>query len=158
MIRLRWVLGAALLAAPAAPAFADSAILPDPSVTPGAVRTTDVNEICSHGTRELRHWSRERDDSIMAEYGLEPGPHPNFEVDHLIPLEIGGADDDANLWPEPRRSIEPTWNAERKDRLERKLRNLICAGALDVQVAQKAIAEDWTEAFKRFVGAVEAGQ
>ena len=40
----------------ATPALADSTIVPDPTITPGAVRTTDVGEICSHGTRELRHW------------------------------------------------------------------------------------------------------
>ena len=53
--------------------------------------------------------------------------------------------------PEPRRSIEPEWNAERKDRLEEKLRELVCSGALDVREAQKAIADDWTAAYARFV-------
>jgi hypothetical protein len=133
-------------AAQAAPA----AIAPDPTLTPGAVRTIDVGEICSHGTRELRHWDRERDDRIMAEYGLRPGPHPDFELDHLIPLGIGGADSDANLWPEPRRSIEPQWNAETKDRLEWKLHDLICSGQLDVREAQRMMAEDWVEAYGRF--------
>ena len=86
------------------------------------------------------------------EYGLRPGPHPDYEVDHLIPLGIGGSDDDRNLWPEPRRSIEPTWNAERKDELEFKLRDLVCSGALPVLGAQGAIAEDWTEAYRRWMG------
>ncbi len=89
----------------------------------------------------------------MTEYGLRPGPHPDYEVDHLIPLGIGGSDDDRNLWPEPRRSIEPTWNAERKDELEFKLRDLVCSGALPVMEAQRAIAEDWTEAYRRWFGA-----
>ena len=139
----RYVSGLAAQAAPAA-------IVPDPTLTSGAVRTTDVGEICSHGTRELRHWDRERDDHIMTEYGLRPGSHPDYEVDHLIPLGIGGADDVANLWPEPRRSIEPQWNAERKDRLEWKLRDLVCSGQLDVVEAQRMIAEDWVEAYGRF--------
>jgi hypothetical protein len=134
----------------ASPALADSTIVPDPTLTPGAVRTTDVVEICSTGTRELRHWSRERDDRIMAEYGLPPGPHLDYEVDHLIPLGIGGADDDKNLWPEPRRSIEKEWPAEKKDELERRLRDLVCAGHLDVSAAQQAIRDDWTEAFKQY--------
>lgn len=140
--------GIALLASPA---WADSTIVPDPTLTPGAVRTTDVALICSTGTRELRTWSRERDDRITAEYGLPPGPHPEYEIDHLIPLGIGGADDDKNLWPEPRRSIEPQWNAEAKDRLEWRLRDLVCGGQLDVREAQKAIAEDWTEAYRKFI-------
>jgi hypothetical protein len=134
------------------PALADSTVVPDPILTPGAVRTTDAGEICSTGTRELRHWSRARDDRIMIEYGLPPGPHPDFEVDHLVPLGIGGADDDKNLWPEPRRAIEPQWNAERKDDLEFRLRELICSGQLDVSEAQRAIADDWTEAYRRFFG------
>jgi hypothetical protein len=71
-------------------------------------------------------------------------------MDHLVPLGIGGADSDSNLWPEPRRSIEATWNAERKDRLEWKLRELVCSEALDVREAQRAIAEDWTEVYGRF--------
>jgi hypothetical protein len=109
-----------------------------------------VGEICSTGTKQLRHWDQQRDDRIMAEYGLPAGPHPDFEIDHLIPLGIGGADNVANLWPEPRRSLEPQWNAERKDRLEWKLRDLICAGQLDVVEAQHMMAEDWVEAYGRF--------
>jgi hypothetical protein len=45
------------------PAMAQ-AIVPDPTLTPGAVRTANVADICSHGTSGL---SRERDDRIMAE-------------------------------------------------------------------------------------------
>jgi hypothetical protein len=97
-----------LIALAAAPAFADTTIVPDPLLTPWAVRTTDTTEICSHGTRQLRHCYRARDDR-MAEYGLPPGPHPQHEIDHSIPLCLGGADSDRNLWPQPRRSIEPVW-------------------------------------------------
>ena len=144
----------ALATALTSPALAQTppAIAPDPTLTPGAVRTTDAGEICATGTRALRHWSRERDDRIMAEYALPPGPHPDFEIDHLIPLGIGGSDDDLNLWPEPRRSIEPVWNAEAKDRLEWKLRDLVCSGELDAREAQREIADDWTEAYRRTVG------
>jgi hypothetical protein len=123
------------------------AVIPDPTLTPGSVRTTDVAAICAHGTAGERHWSRERDDRIMAEYGLPPGPHPDYEVDHMIPLCVGGADDDRNLWAEPRRSIEPMWNAERKDELERRLCELACSGAVDVREAQREIAEDWINAW-----------
>jgi hypothetical protein len=40
---------------------ASAAIAPDPTLTPGAVRTIDLGEICSRGTRQLRHWDRTRD-------------------------------------------------------------------------------------------------
>ena len=152
------ILGAALLASQSLAATAETTVVPDPTLTPGAVRTTDAAVICAAGTRQLRHWSRERDDRILAEYGLPEGPHPSFEIDHLIPLGIGGADDDKNLWPEPRRSLEPQWNAETKDRLEWKLRDLICIGQIDVGEAQKATADDWTEAYRRYVGIPEESQ
>jgi hypothetical protein len=124
--------------------------VPNPTITSGAVRTTDVGEICSTGTKQLRHWDRNRDDRVMAEYGLPLGPHPQYEVDQLIPLCLGGADSDANLWPEPRRSIEPVWNAERKDELETRMCASACSGQLDVVEAQKLISEDWTEAYQRY--------
>jgi hypothetical protein len=143
---IRWLIPLLLLSGP----VGAQTVVPDPTITPGAIRTTDVGEICSAGTRQLRHWDRTRDDRVMTEYGLPAGPHPDFEIDHLIPLGIGGADSDANLWPEPRRSIQPQWNAETKDRLEWKLRDLICSGQLDVREAQREIAEDWTEAYQRY--------
>jgi hypothetical protein len=153
----RGIIFAVLSAAPAA--VAQTTIVPDPSITPGAVRTTNIGEICNEGsTRTLRHWSRERDDRIMIEYGLSPGSHPDYEVDHLVPLGIGGADDDANLWAEPRRSVEPIWNAERKDELEWKLRDLVCSGQLDVRAAQREVSDDWTEAYRKYIREPQAAK
>jgi hypothetical protein len=140
----------ALAAVLASPAWADSTIVPDPVLTPGSVRTSDVREICSTPASRVRHWSRERDDRILEEYGLQPGPHPDFEIDHSIPLCLGGSDTDSNLWPQPRLSIEATWNAERKDELEARMCSLVCAGQLDVHEAQRTIADDWTEAWREY--------
>jgi hypothetical protein len=85
-----------------APARCAPSILPDPVLTPAAVRTADPADVRGdRSTQQYRHWSRARDDRILAEYGHPPGPHPNYEVDHLIPLDLGGADGDVNLWPEP---------------------------------------------------------
>jgi hypothetical protein len=86
----------------------------------------------------------------MAEYGLPPGPHAFYEIDHLVPLCLGGADSNANLWPEPRGSIEPEFNAEAKDRLEARVCEMVCGGDLDVREAQQAIAGDWTAAYQRW--------
>lgn len=147
-VRLPLIIALALLTAP--PAGAEPTIVPDPTLTPGAVRTTNVGEICSTPTSQLRHWSRDRDDKIMREYGLPTGAHPSFEVDHLIPLCLGGADSDPNLWPEPRRSIEPVFNAERKDELEARMCSLACSGQLDVRQAQREISEDWTSAYGKY--------
>ena len=39
-----------------------------------------------------------------------------------------------------------------KDALERKLHNLVCAGKLDLKTAQREIASNWIEAYKKYVG------
>jgi hypothetical protein len=66
----------------ALPTFAGqaAAIVPDPTLTPGGVRTPDVGEICSTGTKQLRHWDRARDDHIMAEYGLSHEPRLSYSL------------------------------------------------------------------------------
>ena len=122
--------------------------LPNSALTPGAVRTTDKADVCmDRRTRQYRHWSRERDNRILAEYGLPAGPHPDFEVDHLIPLDLGGADEDANLWPEPRASIVPyAVSVEAKDKIEWSLASEVCAGIIGLEDAQREIAKDWTGA------------
>lgn len=119
--------------------------LPD---VPGLVRTSDARLICSTGTKQLRHWSRERDNRVLRRAGLPTGPHPDYEIDHLIPLGIGGADDEANLWAQKRKG---EWGAEKKDKLEWKMRDLICNHGFDPPALQMAIAHDWIEAYERYM-------
>ena len=71
-------------------------------------------------------------------------------VTRLISLELGGSNSIKNLWPESYRTRP--WNARVKDRLENKLHELVCSGQLDLQTAQRAIASNWIEAYKKYVG------
>ena len=91
-----------------------------------------------------------RRDEVLRRYGIAPGTHPDFEIDHLIPLCLGGSDDPSNLWPQPRRTIEETWNAEAKDRLERLMCNMVCEGKIDIATAQQAFATDWIAAYQKY--------
>jgi hypothetical protein len=70
------------------------------------------------------------------------------EIDHLIPLELGGSNARANLWPQ---RYDGAWNAARKDRLERRLHAMVCRGEISLKTAQEAIARDWVAAYLRFV-------
>ena len=97
------------------PALADTGILQDPTLTPGAVRTINVGEICSTSTRELRHWDSERSELIFARYHIAREDRINFTLDHLVPLEVGGADVIENIWPEARRSLAGEWDDTRKN-------------------------------------------
>jgi hypothetical protein len=65
---------------------------------------------------------------------------------------LGGSDDLSNLWAQPRRSIEKEWNAEAKDRLERRMCDLVCAGQIDIATAQEAFSSDWIAAYQKYYG------
>ena len=71
----------------------------------------------------------------------------NYEYDHLVSLELGGAPNDArNLWPEPGGSPNV------KDPLENRLHALVCDGTITLAAAQRAIAVDWVAAYHRYIG------
>jgi hypothetical protein len=120
--------------------------LPDPRCTPGAIdpAVTQANiasTICRSGyTRTVRppeSITEVEKRASMDAYG-DAGPPEDYEYDHLIPLELGGAaNDPRNLWPEPGASPNP------KDLLENRLRALVCAGALGLRAAQREIAANW---------------
>jgi hypothetical protein len=127
--------------------------LPDPVCTPGATdpRVTQDNitsTICVSGyTRTVRppatYTNALKIDQMRA-YGFTGTPG-DYEEDHLIALELGGAPSDPkNLWPEPRRSIGG--RAEDKDQVENYLHAEVCAGRITLAEAQRRIATDWTTA------------
>jgi hypothetical protein len=81
--------------------------------------------------------------SRLAAYGSR-GPLSAFELDHLIPLELGGAPAAvANLWPEP---WTGTQGARTKDHVENVLHARVCAKTMRLAIAQQAIATDWRTA------------
>jgi hypothetical protein len=116
-------------------------LLPDPACTPGAVATTSLAIICGSSTSGRRHVSRELRRAVFVEYGLPRRELPGaFEVDHLIPLELGGSNDLPNLWPQ----AAPGFHS--KDRIEDALHERVCKGAMRLDAAQRAIASDWRTA------------
>jgi hypothetical protein len=128
--------------------------LPDPRCTPGAISpaATQANirsTICGYGYTETVRPSESvtepEKEASMAAYG-DAGQLHDYEYDHLVPLELGGAPNDPrNLWPEPGRAPNP------KDELERRLREMVCAGRLALGTAQREIASNWVVAYRRLI-------
>ena len=85
----------------------------------------------------------------MEMYGLDVATMSNYEIDHLISLELGGSNDITNLWPEP---YAGRWNARVKDNLENRLHRLVVNGELDLRTAQRVISHDWIAAYKKYFG------
>ena len=126
-------------------------LLPDSRATPGAIRTTDAGEICakSFRTGPFRKTTAKMKKSVYTAYGVKPRKgicRGGCEVDHLVPLELGGLDDTRNLWPQP---SAPKPGFHEKDKLENYLHREVCAGRLLLPEAQKALMTDWYEAYKK---------
>ena len=83
-------------------------------------------------------------------YGIPyPQPADAYEVDHLIPLSLGGDNAIANLWPE---ASEPQPGFHEKDEVEAHLHREVCAGRMDLADAQRAIAIDWLSVYHQIKG------
>ena len=122
--------------------------LPNPKLTPGDTLGVTKADICTPGyTKVVRAVPAAVKRQVYAAYGRSRRKGVCCEVDHLISLELGGSNRLRNLWPEP---YDIVWNAHVKDRLENRLHQMVCAGQLDLTIAQRAIASDWIAAYKRY--------
>ncbi len=125
----------------------DARIRPDPRLTPGAVATADPAVFCHAGySRSVRHTSGRLKRDVYRAYGIDRHSG-HYEMDHLVPLALGGADVAENLWPEDR---DNEWGAGAKDRLEWRLIQLVCGRAVDAEQAQHDIATDWIAAYGQY--------
>jgi hypothetical protein len=129
--------------------------LPDPICTPGvtATRVTQANirsTICTPGyTSSVRPPASQTNplkSSTEHAYGLSDDPR--IEYDHLVALELGGANDVRNLWPEPPTSPTQKSTANAKDAVENVLHDQVCAGHVTLAEAQRRIATNWTTALE----------
>jgi len=122
--------------------------VPNPSLTPGAIVFMSQAELCRETSANNKAVPVALQRRVFEEYGIPAAEPRAYEVDYLITPALGGADDIHNLWPQLNSAT--VWNAQVKDSLESHLRTLVCAGDLDLATAQREIATNWIEAYKRY--------
>ncbi|HKV59835.1 MAG TPA: HNH endonuclease [Ktedonobacteraceae bacterium] len=122
--------------------------LPDSACTPGAIfPNATVQQICTPGyASSVRNVPFSEADQVYAEYGIYHHYSGEFEDDHLVPLELGGSNDIANLWPE---AANPTPGFHQKDQVENYLHDQVCSGAMSLKGAQTEIATNWIAVYNR---------
>ena len=132
--------------------------LPDRGCTPGAAnpavtQSTIAGTICRRGwTATVRPPESVTEPEKLASLRAyaESGAS-RYEYDHLVPLELGGAvNDPRNLWPEPDYARREGFYLNPKDRVETKLKQLVCSGQITLAAAQRQIAADWVAALARY--------
>jgi hypothetical protein len=124
--------------------------LPDPACTPGAVypgATTSV--ICHTGySATVRNVPESVKETVYAAYGITSHQRGQYEMDHLVPLEGGGSNSVANLFPE---AASPTPGFHQKDQLENAMRADACNNG-GLRSLQREMARDWLKLYDRLVG------
>jgi hypothetical protein len=126
---------------------------PDPQLTPGAVASHDVAEVCARDSRGRytyspthRVWHDKR--GTLAKYGTPRSQSRLSEDDDRVPLWLGGDNaDPRNHWPQPRKE------AEFKDLLERQVCIAVCdRHSMSLAVAQRLFLGDWRQAHRAING------
>ena len=126
--------------------------LNDLRVTPGVTLHVTVATICQSGyATSVRDVPGSEKNQVYAEYGITHHTTDQYEIDHLIPLELGGNNTIGNLWPEL--NDHPKGYLNSKDILENRLHDLVCDGKVGLASAQKAIATDWVSTYHQYLGA-----
>lgn len=122
--------------------------LPDDSVTPGVIATTDRQKIVStKWGKDKRHVTEKMKVQACLAYGITKGcPGKKYELDHRVPRCAGGADDERNLWPQKAPGFH--W----KDRLETLVCKEIKQGKIGVSEAQAIFLGDWAEGYEKQIG------
>lgn len=126
--------------------------LPDSKCTPGVLNDNVTQDnikdtICQPGfTKTIRpptKYTTPLEIELMKSYGFD-GNRKDFELDHLISLQLGGHPKAVkNLWPEPYLKNMTNFTAHVKDTFENYLKRQVCTGTMTLSEAQNQIATDW---------------
>lgn len=119
-------------------------ILPN---VPGDIMTTNLSIICVvNYTKTVRDVPQSLREEIFARDKVSyPQPTGTTEVDHIVPLCLGGSNSINNLFVE---FAEPRPGFKEKDKLENYLCDHVCSGEINIDYAQRRIAEDWYSYYK----------
>jgi len=131
--------------------------LPDPDCTPGAVNPTVTANVLrnpafrTHCVRDGATTPAQKQ-SVYAAYGItkpknNSGNNQTCEIDHLVSIELGGADTLDNQWPQcgpPGVALKKRW-FKIKDLVENTLAKGIKTEGDEPAQAQHGIAEDWSQ-------------
>jgi hypothetical protein len=124
---------------------------PDPRCSPGvALPGVTAATVCRPGyASSVRNVPASLKQAVYRAYGIVSHTGGQYEVDHVVSLELGGSNALANLYPE---AAEPRPGFHEKDRVENWLHAQVCAGRLTLSAAQRLVARSWVDVYRRIAG------
>jgi hypothetical protein len=139
-------------------------LVPYTVLTPGVIDTClHAVDICTTKTKERRHTTGGQKTESLRLYEKQFGRYsqilsfresesspedPIQEFDHLISLELAGADTDQNLWPQPTQSLIA--GASDKDQIENHLKGEMCK---ILETEGESLADSYLAMMQRVVAA-----
>lgn len=132
---------------------AELRVVPHEALNPDVRQETIHQTICVPGyTASMRPsttYTNGVKAKLLRETGRPPAAASDFELDHRVPLALGGHPRNLkNLELQP---WEGDDGAKKKDRLERRLQGLVCGGKVNLQAAQHAMYFDWQAAYREYL-------
>jgi hypothetical protein len=122
---------------------------PNRKLTPGDVTTTNANTVCvlpTHGVSNPMPYTTQV--AVFDEYGYTtPAQQHKYILDYLVPRDLGGALDQANIWPA---AVRGTGFYE-KIQTDHILYEMVCRRTLSLTQAQHDLKSDWYAAWLRYV-------
>jgi hypothetical protein len=147
---------------PASAALAQGQIsdLPDPTLTPGGIATTDEQVVCARTNgrtyeRTARAgFTENMKAQITRAYGQTPRLDGDHELDHRVPAALGGESNAANVWWQPGRGHGTLWDYHVKDRLDDWAWRQVCVRHAMSLIDAQAIflAPDWRVPYCKLIG------
>jgi len=141
------LLWAPLLFLAAAAAYADHGAL-NPVVRQETIDKTICVPGYAKGVSPATSYTNGVKQMLFQRAHMNPALAQTYELDHIIPLSLGG---------HPRKLDNlalQVWEGEnganKKDKLEDKLQCLVCSGQVALAEAQREIVEDWQAAYHKF--------
>ncbi|NER96263.1 MAG: hypothetical protein F6J86_20870 [Symploca sp. SIO1B1] len=120
--------------------------LPDKNLTPGKVEIGDSNKICGKNRKVPRNVRPGLKEDVYKKYDIPSHlQKSDYQIDHLVALELGGSNDITNLWP------IKTNNHYHKTKLDNVLKTKVCREGISLTEAQKSVMDNWGEAYNSFV-------
>ena len=122
---------------------------PKKSLSPGAVVTTDTNTVCNLSPAATSHpIPPSLQQASLDAYGYtNPSVQNKYLVTFVVPLSLGGAMSQANIWPA---AVQGTGFFE-LIQLDHILKLQVCRRFITLKQAQRALESNWYAAWLKYV-------